>query len=83
MPTDVSVDERRVRQYYKDNNNVNNTIFYSPEILKLILSNPMINLHVIDSESGVNCFWIAAFYGHGNNMSVLAEKGIDIFNKNL
>jgi ankyrin repeat protein len=41
-----------------------------------------VDISVVEPETGVNAFWIAAFYGHGQVMRVLAEKGIDIFNVN-
>lgn len=28
----------------------------------------------------MNSFWLASYYGHGQVMKLLAEKGIDIFN---
>ena len=45
-----------------------------------MIQNPTIDIQVVEPETGVNAFWIAAFYGHGGVMRVLAEKGIDIFN---
>jgi len=45
-----------------------------------MISNPTIDIEVKEHETGVNAFWMAAFYGHGNVMRVLAEKGIDILN---
>jgi hypothetical protein len=41
-----------------------------------------VDISVVEPETGVNAFWIAAFYGHGQVMGILAEKGIDIFNVN-
>ena len=38
---------------------------------------------MVEPETGVNGFWIAAYYGHGHIMKLLAEKGIDILNKNI
>ena len=51
--------------------------------MSVMIKNPTIDLEVCEPETGVNAFWMAAFYGHGNVMKVLAEAGIDIFNKNL
>ena len=51
------------------------------EIMEAILRNPSVNIHVTDEETGVNSFWLAAFYGHGQILKVLASKGIDILNK--
>lgn len=50
--------------------------------MKVLIKNPMIDIQVTEPETGVNAFWLAAFYGHGQVMKVLAEKGIDIFNVN-
>jgi ankyrin repeat protein len=49
--------------------------------MKVILENPMIDIHVVDKNTGVNSFWLAAFYGHGEVMNLLANAGIDILNK--
>lgn len=43
-----------------------------------MLENQFIEINKEDNM-GINSFWIACFYGHGNVMKVLAEKGIDIF----
>lgn len=45
-----------------------------------MLENKMIDINKTDSE-GLNAFWIAGRCGHGEIMQVLAEHGIDIFNK--
>jgi ankyrin repeat protein len=47
-----------------------------------MLTNPTLDIQVGDVVTGVNSFWIAAYYGHGAAMGVLAEKGIDIFSIN-
>lgn len=39
----------------------------------------MIDINKKDAE-GLNAFWIACRYGHGNVMRVLAERDIDILN---
>ena len=49
--------------------------------MKVILSNPTIDIHVVEKNTGVNAFWLATFYGHGEIMSLLAEAGIDIMIK--
>ena len=49
--------------------------------MRLILQNPTIDIHVIEKNTGVNSFWLAAFYGHGEIMNMLAEAGIDIMNR--
>jgi ankyrin repeat protein len=35
----------------------------------------------VDSKTGTNAFWIACFYGRGECVGLLANAGIDIFNK--
>ena len=50
----------------------------SLEMLDLILTNRNIDIQ-IKNENGVNAFWIACLYGHGDTMKTLAEKDIDIF----
>ena len=49
--------------------------------MRVILQNPTIDIHVIEKNTGVNSFWLAAFYGHGEIMNMLAEAGIDIMNR--
>jgi ankyrin repeat protein len=44
-----------------------------------MLQNKMIDINKKDKD-GVNAFWIAAYFGHGKVMSVLAESGIDVMN---
>lgn len=66
-------------------------VFYPPilvaacrgdtECLKLLLRNKTMNINASDRETGVNAFWTAAFYGHGDCLSVLANTGINIFSK--
>jgi len=46
-----------------------------------ILQNPTVDIHICCNKTGVNSFWLAAFYGHGEVMSLLANRGIDIMNK--
>ena len=54
-------------------------IFLSPDFMRLILENKMIDINKKDSE-GLNAFWIACICGNGEVMKVLAERGIDILN---
>ena len=54
-------------------------IFYSENFVRLMLENKMIDINKKD-ELGLNSFWIAAKYGHGDIMRVLAEHGIEIYN---
>jgi hypothetical protein len=35
---------------------------------------------VVDEETGVNSFWLAAYYGKGECMGLLADAGINILN---
>lgn len=49
----------------------------SQEMMKLVLSNKTIDIQV-KNEHGVNGFWIACMFGHGEVMSLLADAGIDI-----
>ena len=44
-----------------------------------MLENKKLDINKQD-ENGLNSFWIAARYGHGDIMRVLAEHGIDIYN---
>jgi len=53
--------------------------FYSETFVRLMLENKMIELNKKD-EDGLNAFWVACRYGHGDVMRVLAEKDIDIMN---
>ena len=46
-------------------------------MMKLILLNKTVNINVKD-ETGVNAFWLACKYGHGQLMKYLAEQGIDV-----
>ena len=49
----------------------------SPEMVKLVLQNPNLDID-IRNEAGVNAFWIACMFGHGQVMSLLANAGLDI-----
>lgn len=51
-----------------------------PEVLEEILNNRMLQIDVIDEKTGTNSFWLAAFYGRGLCMGMLAQAGINIFN---
>jgi ankyrin repeat protein len=50
----------------------------SIEMINLVLMNRTLDIQVINN-SGVNAFWIACMYGHGDVMKTLAQKGINIF----
>jgi ankyrin repeat protein len=47
------------------------------KMFELVCLNKTINIH--QTSDGVNAFWLACLLGHGNIMSILAERGIDIF----
>ena len=55
------------------------TDIFSEVFVRLMLENKMLEINKKDAE-GVNSFWIAARFGHGAVMSVLAENGIDVLN---
>lgn len=46
-----------------------------------ILENPTVNINIQDPDTGINSFWLASYFGHGDIMQILAESGIDILNK--
>ena len=51
-------------------------------MIDLMLKNKNINIHV-ENEHGVNAFWVAAFYGHGTIMTILAKRSINTLSKNF
>ena len=50
------------------------------ECLKIMLTNPSLVLEATDPIAGTNAFWLAAFFGRGECVRILANAGIDIFN---
>ena len=36
------------------------------KVMKLLLENPILKINMTDEKSGVNAFWLAAFYGKGH-----------------
>jgi ankyrin repeat protein len=50
-------------------------------MMKAILKNPTVDINVCDPHTGVNSFWLAAFFGHGDVMQILGENGIDVLNQ--
>src|SRR5437773_1729198 len=48
-------------------------------MVSLMLNNNDLNVNVTHLETGVNSFWLASYYGHGNVMKLFAEKDINIF----
>jgi len=53
----------------------------SIRFLKMLLRNDSLDLNIKD-DFGVNAFWIACFFGHGDIMSELATKDIDVLCSN-
>lgn len=51
------------------------------ECLKVILKNQSLDIDAVEEKSGVNAFWIAAFFNRGECMQLLANAHIDILNK--
>ena len=50
------------------------------ECLKILLSNNTLNINAVEQSTGTNAFWMAAYYGRGECISLLANHGIDILN---
>jgi len=51
------------------------------DCLKVILENQQTKIDVVDNQTGTNAFWVACFYGRGECVGLLANAGVDIFNK--
>ena len=51
------------------------------DCLKIFLKNSSLDIDAVEENSGTNAFWLAAFYGRGLCMSLLAQAEIDILNK--
>lgn len=51
------------------------------DCLKVILQNRNLDIDAIEEKSGTNAFWIAAFFGRGECMQLLAQAHIDILNR--
>ena len=47
------------------------------QMLDLVLKNSKLNINATD-ETGVNAFWMAARFGHGEIMRKLASHGCDV-----
>lgn len=45
--------------------------------MELVLKNKGVDIQIKDN-SGINAFWIACMFGHGELMNLLANKGIDV-----
>jgi hypothetical protein len=46
--------------------------------MNAMILNPTCDINVLDPDTGVNSFWLAAFFGNGEVMSILGKQGIDI-----
>ena len=53
----------------------------SSDAIKILVENQSIDINLRDRKTGVNAFWLAAFYGRGNCLRILAEAGSDIMVK--
>lgn len=49
--------------------------------LNVLLENSSLDIDATEERSGTNAFWIAAYYGRGQCLSMLGQAGIDILNK--
>ena len=49
------------------------------KILEAILNNIKTNIEVLDPNTGVNVFWLAAYFGFGECMALLAEARVNIY----
>ena len=49
--------------------------------MKLLLQNPSLNINIKDPKTDVNAFWLAAFYGKGHCLRLLAEAGAYVYCK--
>jgi ankyrin repeat protein len=47
-----------------------------------MLRNKTLDINVCDELTGVNSFWLACLWGHGDIMKILAEAGIEIYVSN-
>ena len=55
----------------------------NPEIMEAILENTKTDIEKCDERTGVNAFWLSAYFGRGDLMVLLAQAGINIFNTHL
>ena len=53
------------------------------EVMAAILENKNTDFEICDERTGVNVFWLAAYFGQGDLMVLLAQAGIHIFNTHL
>ena len=49
-------------------------------MVSAILENPSVDINCQDPELGINSFWLAAYFGQGDIMQILAEEGIEVLN---
>ena len=50
------------------------------ECLKVLLKNLSLEIDAVEEKSGTNAFWIAAYFGRGQCVSLLANARIDVLN---
>lgn len=46
-----------------------------------MLKNKTIDLNCYDSVTHINCFWLAAYFGHGDIIEFLGNKDINVLCK--
>ena len=49
------------------------------EMVRVMLKNPTCDPDVVDKDTGVTAYWLAAYYGHLNIMRELNIYGVDIY----
>ena len=49
--------------------------------LQILVRNLSIELDIVDQETGVNAFWLAAYYGRGKCLSILGSSGSDMMHQ--
>ena len=45
------------------------------EVISTLVSNKTFNINIVEPSTEVNAFWVAAFYGRGECMQLLANAG--------
>ena len=68
-------------------------MFYTPlmycaangrsKCMKILLTNKSLIINQNQQMSGVNAFWIAAYFGHSECLKLLSKSGIFLFSKQL
>lgn len=49
--------------------------------MKVILDKTKVSIDIQDEKTGTNAFWVAAYFGQGECMGLLASYGADILSK--